>query len=281
MELIQVDQEKCIQCGLCANVCPTGVIALDSRQTPYVVKQYCIACLACGHCVAVCPQGALDHVKTPLASQMPLKNTTVPDAATAYQFLRSRRSIRNYQAKAVPREEILKLLDIARFAPTASNSQGIAYHVIDDPHTLNAITSASFKWVEEQIKTAAPGTPHLAEMVLLADNYRQNGKNVVLQNAPCLIVAVTDQNFFAVGRDNAHFSLTYVELYAPSLGLGTCWAGIIEYASASGYKPLLELLNLPDNMCVAGALVAGYPQYRYKRLVGRDPLQVTWQCTPN
>ncbi|HEY3423909.1 MAG TPA: nitroreductase family protein, partial [Negativicutes bacterium] len=275
MELIKVDQEKCVQCGRCANVCPMGVIALDS-QTPHVINQLCISC---GHCVAVCPQGALDHAKAPLASQISLENTAMPDADTAYRFLRSRRSIRDYQPKAVPREKILQLLDIARFAPTGSNSQGVAYHIIDNPNTLSAITVAGFDWIKEQIEKAVPGTPHLAEMVNVVDNYHHNGRNVVLWNAPCLIIAVTDQNFLAVGRDNAHFSLTYAELYASSLGLGTCWAGVIESAGATGYKPLLQLLNLPANMCVTGALMAGYPHYRHKRLVDRAPLQVTWQST--
>lgn len=272
MDLIQVNQEKCIHCGLCATVCPLGVIAMDA-QGPQAAEELCIAC---GHCVAVCPREAIDHVKTPLANQIPLERPVL-DAGTANHFLRSRRSIRDYQQKPVPREKILQLLDIARFAPTAGNSQGVAYHIVDDPITLRNITAACIAWVEEQIETAVPGTPHLAEMVIVVDNYRKTGRSAVLWNAPCLIVAVTDQSFLAVGRDNSHFSLSYAELYAPSIGLGTCWAGVIEACGSSGYQPLLQLLNLPENMCVTGTLMVGYPQYTHKRLVDRNPLQVTWQ----
>lgn len=284
MELIKVDQKKCVQCGLCAKICPMGVIAMEN-QRPKVVKQFC---LSCGHCVAICPQGALDHAKAPLANQLPLENTATLDADTAYHFLRSRRSIRDYQPKSIPREKILQLLDIARFALTHSNLQRVAYHIIDDPNLLSAITTVGYKWIEEQIEKVVPDTPLVAElvdvkaeMVNVVDNYRRDGRNVVLWNAPCLIVAITDQNLSTVGRDNAHFALTYAQLYAPSLGLGTCWAGVIEASAASGYNPLLQLLNLPENKCVAGALMVGYPQYRYKRLVDRDPLQVTWQSTNN
>jgi hypothetical protein len=36
-------------------------------------------------------------------------------------------------------------------------------------------------------------------------------------------------------------------------------------------------LNLPENMHVTGGLMVGYPKYTYRRLVDRNPLQVTWQ----
>jgi nitroreductase/NAD-dependent dihydropyrimidine dehydrogenase PreA subunit len=277
MNLIQIDQEKCIQCGRCAKVCPMGVIDIDNHE-PQTIKQFCFSC---GHCVAVCPREAIDNIKAPLANQIPIETTPVLDPGAAKNFLRSRRSIRDYQQKTVPREKILQLLDIARFAPTAANSQGVAYHIIDDPNMLHNITTAGINWIEEQIETSIPDIPHFAELVNVVDNYRKTGRNVVLWNAPCLIVAVVEQDFLFVGRDNAHFSLAYAELYAPSLGLGTCWAGVIESSAASSYKPLLKLLDLPKNMCVVGALMVGYPQYRHKRLVDRAPLQVTWQNTTN
>jgi nitroreductase len=79
------------------------------------------------------------------------------------------------------------------------------------------------------------------------------------------------------GRDNAYLSIAYAQLYATAIGLGTCWAGLFEYCAASGYEPLLGLLNLPENMKAVSGLMVGYPQYAYKRLVDRNPLQVTWQ----
>lgn len=269
MELIQVDQEKCIRCGLCADVCPTNVITMDS-QGPKATGQQCIGC---GHCVAVCPPAALDNVKAPLGKQLPIGTVPAFDANTAAQFLRSRRSIRRYKKEAVPREKILQLLDIARLAPTGGNSQGVAYHVVDKIETLHKITAATVDWMEEQIKAGSPWGPYFAGSV---NSYRQTGQDIILRGAPCLIVAIAAKNFMPRGRDNTHFSLAYVELYAPSMGLGTCWAGFFE-ACAAGYQPLINLLDLPADMAVTGGLMVGYPQYTYKRLVDRNPLQVTWQ----
>lgn len=270
MNLIQVNQEKCIRCGLCVDVCPTSVIDMGT-EGPQTTGQHCIAC---GQCVAVCPQEALDNVKAPLAKQLRLGKEPALDADTAAQFLRTRRSIRHYKQDGIPREKILQLLNIARMAPTGGNSQGVAYHVIDNVDTLHKITAATIDWMEEEIHKGSPWAPYFTGTV---SSYRKLGRDTILRGAPCLVVAVVAKDFLARGRDNTRFSLAYAELYAPTIKLGTCWAGFFEACAMTGYEPLLKLLNLPKNMAVTGGVMAGYPKYTYKRLVERNPLQVTWQ----
>lgn len=271
--LIQVNQDKCTKCGLCVKVC-RGTLGLG-EQGPEVVTDLCIAC---GHCVAVCPNGALDHNLAPIEKQALLEKTSTPDAATVARFLRSRRSVRSFQKKHVPRETIRELLDIARFAPTACNSQGISYHVIDDPVTLKEIAAVIVDWAEEDLKHGALGkSPWSTNTSNTIRCYRENGKDTILRDAPCLIIATADIDRFALGRDNTHFALTYAQLYALALGLGTCWTGLFEYCAATEYEPLLSLLKLPKNKIVTGALLTGYPVYSFRRLVDRDPLQITWQ----
>jgi len=270
MDLIRVDQEKCTRCGCCVDVCPMGVIIMGT-EGPQATDQFCIAC---GHCVAVCPTAALDNEKAPLAKQLLQEKAPILDADTAARFLRARRSIRCYKPDSVPREKILQLLDIARLAPTGGNSQGVTYHVIDKVDTLRQITALTIDWMEEQVQKGALWAPYFAGAV---DNYRQIGRDVILRSAPCLIVALAPKKFLPRGRDNTHFSLAYAELYAPAIELGTCWAGFFEMCASNGYQPLLNLLKLSEDMAVTGGLMVGYPKYTYKRLVDRNPLQVTWQ----
>ncbi|QDR79525.1 Nitroreductase family protein [Sporomusa termitida] len=164
-------------------------------------------------------------------------------------------------------------------APTACNSQGVAYHIVDKQDTLLQISAAVIEWTESELKSSpamasAKYAPHLSMMV---EQYRQKGEDVVLRSAPCLVVAVTDKHSFGTGRDNTYISFAYLQLFTTSLGLGTCWGGLFEYCAAAGYEPLLTLLKLPKNMQVTSGMMVGYPQYTYQRLVARNPLQVTWQ----
>ena len=274
MDLIKVNQEKCIKCGICAEVCPTGTIGLDENG-PKAIEPFCIAC---GHCVAICPTAALDNAKAPLVNQISLKKVPVLDEDMAAIFLRSRRSVREFKRKVVARESIQQLLNIARFAPTSSNSQGVSYLVIDDFQTLSSITAVIVDYWEEEALKQPPWseTPYAAHLKAHIANYRKTGRDVILRDAPCLIIPIVDKNL-TVGKDNTYYSLAYAELYAPSIGLGTCITGFFDGCAASGYKPLLEILKLPENMQVTGGLMAGYPKYTYQRLVDRNPLQVIWR----
>lgn len=53
--MVEINDEACAGCGLCANMCPTGAISLSSgkaRVNPLV-------CSGCGQCLQVCRTGAI------------------------------------------------------------------------------------------------------------------------------------------------------------------------------------------------------------------------------
>ena len=157
---------------------------------------------------------------------------------------------------------------MARMAPTGSNSQGIAYIIVEDKTILEAAVAAIVDWLE----TTPLGQSYFKSIIAA---YRENGTDTILRGAPHLVLAISDQDF-RWGRENSIFSLAYLELYAPVLGLGSCWAGIFEICAFSGYEPLLKLFHLPEGKKITGAVMVGYPQYRYQRLPERNPLDVTF-----
>jgi nitroreductase/NAD-dependent dihydropyrimidine dehydrogenase PreA subunit len=268
MELIQVDTNKCDKCGICAEVCPIGTIGMDENGP----KAISALCIACGHCVAVCPSAALDNVRAPLANQITPGDMSVLAEDAAVLFLRKRRSVREFKKISVPREKIARLLDIARFAQTSGNSQGVSYNAIDVSETLRRITAVTVEWME----TGPFGEPFAAVAKHHIANYHTNGSDIILRGAPCLVIPIVDKSSLPIGRDSTLFSLSYAELFAPVIGLGTCITGFFNACADSGYKPMLDILNLPDNVRVTGGLMVGYPKYAYRRLADRNPLRLTW-----
>jgi nitroreductase len=258
-----------------------GVLSMDLRLgsgcTPIDVSVPYDAhpekCIRCGHCVAVCPKEALDHSSAPLSAQVPLPEGSTLDTETAALFLRSRRSVRNYKNDPVPRNILLRLLDIARFAPSGTNTRGLSYLVVSDKERLGRATGAVVDWLEE--KLTRPGSKMPAGFWAPVEEYRK-GRDTLLRGAPHLILALTPPGILAVSTDSAKLALEYVELLAPTMGLGACWMGIVQLCAGRKYPPLMEALGIPEDKEVVGAITAGYPVYRYRRLVDREPLEVRW-----
>lgn len=258
--------DVCVKCNMCVAECPTGLLVMKENGPAAGFG----SCISCGHCVAVCPTGAIDYTVTPRAEQIPVGDYHMPDPETAEKFLRYRRSIRTFRDTPVPKELITRLLNVARMAPTGSNSQGVSYRVIQKKETLTAISDAVMDWMIGLGKENS-------RMRIYAHNakrYNRTGRDFILHKAPALVLAISKDKLVERGRDNGHFALTYAELMAPSLGLGSCWSGFVEFCAQVGYEPLLQLLNLPDGYRVAGAIMVGYPKFKYHYMPERESLRV-------
>ena len=266
MHTLHVNPARCTMCGTCARVCPLGVMTMG-QDGPADIAQ---GCIACGHCVAVCPHDALSRDNAPRENQSAIDAAFPFSPEKAMAFLRGRRSIRAYTNQSVPRALIADVLNAARFAPTASNSQGIAYMVMEEGAPLRAVTRCVVAY-HESLPAIMPS------MARRLARYHETGYDGILLGAPCLIIATADASApKRRSRDSAVLELIYAQLYAPSLGLGTCWAGIVEACAFAGYAPLLDVLRIPAGQTVVGALMLGYPDYAYFRMPDRDNAMITW-----
>ena len=57
--LAQIDEDKCIKCGLCVMKCPRGIIKKDGFNVPTISPDECIGC---GMCKSACPVKAIKIV---------------------------------------------------------------------------------------------------------------------------------------------------------------------------------------------------------------------------
>ncbi len=51
----KIDEDNCISCGECVNVCRHNAIVYDGDK-PVIIQSKCVGC---GECVSVCPKSAI------------------------------------------------------------------------------------------------------------------------------------------------------------------------------------------------------------------------------
>ena len=259
---------SCPGCGLCIKECILQNDAIHYTETGVAIDLD--KCVRCGHCTAICPN---DCMTNPLSPPQELIESILP-ADQAVKFLRTPRSIRYYQNRLVPKEVLQKLLDIGRYPQTGENSQGISYLVISGREKLDKLNQLYCKLAAE-IPEDFPGYDKIQNTVQLQKKY---GHDALFYNGSQLILALSSPQL-ETWRENAQFSLPFISLLAPSLGLGTCWIGLLEFLAC--HEPYMQyfsdLIQLPPDKRICACMLVGYPAVKFRRLVARDPLLVEWR----
>ena len=274
MAFLAIDETKCKQDGICAAECPRGIITGgDSDNFPDVAKAAEAYCMTCGHCVAVCPHGALSVVGVDVEDCPEINSELVLSREQAEQFLRSRRSIRLFKDKAMDRETLEQLIAIARYAPTASNAQNLEWTVIEGRDKLEALAQAAISWMERVID-GQPGSP-VADYFLPIVARWSEGYDGILRTAQTLIVPSAPKEN-TNGLVDLSIALSYLELVALPLGVGTCWAGLLRAAMLANPE-LVESMGIPEGHTWYYPMMIGYPKFKYHRLPERKLPVIHWK----
>ena len=273
MSLLNIDTEKCKKDGICAAVCPPRIIIQKSADHyPEMVPEGGEICIRCGHCVAVCPHGAMNHERMDAADCPPVKNEWLPGPEQTEHFLRNRRSTRVYKDTPVDRDTLVRIVEVARYAPSGHNLQPVKWKIVHDRQDVTRLSGHVVDWMRSLIEQKSP----LAEMLHLdrAVLGWEAGIDPVNRNAPHLIIAHGNKSD-PTAQTAATIALSYLELAAAGFSLGTCWAGYFG-AAALFWPPLQEAMALPTKHTCCGAMMIGYPKFKYHRLPLRNKPEITW-----
>jgi nitroreductase len=140
------------------------------------------------------------------------------------EFLKSRRSIRRFRRDSPPLDLILKAIDIARYAPSARNSQPWRFIVVNDPSLKNKLAEIH-PWARP-LKEAPIG-------VVVACHIDESPTSYMLDCANATI---------------------YLLLALHALGLGAVWIQALR-----NVEELRELLGIPNNAIPVAVIAIGYP----------------------
>ncbi|MBD3245452.1 MAG: nitroreductase [Candidatus Omnitrophica bacterium] len=149
-----------------------------------------------------------------------------------FQLISSRRSVRRFTDRPVPREILAQAVDAARTAPSAANRQFLEYVVVTDPDTRARIF------------------PHLRWAAYVAPR-----RTPAQENRPtayfCMLscerkTPSPDLRDIGAAAENVMLTLA-------AAGVGTCWIASIQR------QELEQILSLPPGYRLDSIIAAGYP----------------------
>ncbi len=284
---IKIDQ-SCTNCNLCYEICPEDVFE-TGKESPVPSKPE--ECFLCGHCIAVCPKDSL------VISDMDSENfkdiseewNLDPDILTG--FFRTRRSIRHYKDKRIPKKKLKKLIEAARYAPTAKNLQNFEITVItsrEKRRELVGLVLEFFKSLVEKyknpffrflfrIKEGKEKTRQVSELIpTFEEAYQkyQNGEDPLFYKAPAVVVlhAPEDKD---TSKDNCIYPLYHMILTGRAMGIGSCINGYFT-AAASRNEKIGKSLNVPEENKIYACATFGYSKYTFLKTVDRKEPDVEW-----
>lgn len=253
MSVFVVNRETCVRCGTCSRVCPRLMIQKDPDGYPFVSEEDSPTCLQCGHCVIHCEKGAANLTFFASGDAQDLSAVRIPSEEEARRLLCTRRSVRRFLEKPLDRAAAEQVLDMARYAPSASNRQLVRWIAVTQKSTMTALKELYLAYLEQDASMITD--PRYARQGELL----RRGLDPVFRGAPALLVAVLPGEY--EWREDGAIALEYAELSAYALGIGACWAGFVTKALRRDPKAR-ELLGIAQGEWVSGALLMGYAFYQ-------------------
>ncbi len=286
--MLEVSSAKCTRCSICVEECRSSVLVSNKDEVPW--DKYPERCNICGHCVAICPTGALrrDDFSYELFKEL---STTIP-VENVRDLLLSRRSVGVFKEQSVPKEMIEQLIFAGTHAGTASNEQSESYIVIQDKKILSDLEEIVLQtfWDMGLKYMGNTVSRRFVMMMMGPESFKQATqyydifmgrkkdnqlKGVIFRSAPVVIISCGLKKSMPITLTNCALALRNMEIMALPMGLGTCWSGFLMMA-AHRNKKVARLLHIPDTHNIYGAIMVGFPKYKYKKMIPRKERTVRW-----
>lgn len=163
---------------------------------------------------------------------------------SVFEAIKNRRSVRAFSNQPVSDEEVEKLIEAARWAPSAGNLQPWEFIVVREPEIKHDLCEAA-------------------------------GDQTFIEEAPVVVVVCADPQRSAKGYGSRGINLYCLQdtaaatqnmlLTAQAMGLATCWVGAFHEEEAK------KVLKIPDGVRPVAIVPVGHaaekPRVRPRRLL--------------
>jgi nitroreductase/NAD-dependent dihydropyrimidine dehydrogenase PreA subunit len=293
MEAITVNQSTCKKCYLCMEVCPNKIFIRNSTDEVTTRPDRIQICFKCGQCMAVCSTQSVtvdgfsyekDFFKLP-------EEESFHDSF--YNLIYTRRAIRNFKDKPVPKELLEKIVEAISFAPPGFPPLKTEIIVVPDRELIkNALPNMILLYeklvammekpmyryfIKKEVgnKKFRTMQDHLIPLLKRRLPELKNGtEDTITRYAPAMILFTANKKEEDISQDIS-IAATYGMLAVHSLGLGGSIMDLIPPAINKDPE-LRKMFSIPDTHDIVTSLIIGYPKYKYQRGIKRELKSVRW-----
>ncbi|MEM2838524.1 MAG: nitroreductase family protein [Thermoplasmata archaeon] len=279
-----VDHKTCNLCGACVSVCMTGLTIKDGKVV--YDPQASIGCVGCGQCMAACPTGSITVKGRRMSPECVIPLPTREKCASADQIealLLRRRSVRNFERKAVEKGIIEHIIRIASSAPMGLPPSDVSVLVLEGKSLkefredmmryfkgMSRFMSNRVMMALMRIFTKKADYEMMRDFVIpiIREYVSDWEKKIDSFLYDCPAVIIFHANPYAQKEDPV-IAATYAMIAAESLGIGSCINGMIG-PFLSRNKKLKRKYGIPEGNVVGIAIMLGYPTVEYHSALRRD-----------
>ena len=135
-------------------------------------------------------------------------------------LVKKRHSVRVFENKAIPDEDIRYILEAAQYSPSAFNAQDFKLIVTSDREKIKKISEAT--------------------------------ESIFIASAPVVVIAIGKDEDNKYNVVDVTIALDHLQLAAAEKGIGSCWVGTL------GHWNVEEALDIPELEKVYAVMPLGY-----------------------
>ena len=290
---ILIDQNTCNACGLCVEVCPVKLYIKNGNGGIRFRQDRLPFCIQCGQCMAVCPTCSVTVEGLSYERNFFEFSDPVTGDAPFMEMIATRRAIRNYKDKPVPRDLLEQVVKAVAFAPPGFTPIKTELVVVQDPEVVSAALSHMIEVYDGLLKALRNPVARLvirrkvgpakfntlqSHVAPLMENrlpeLKRGEEDTITRHAPAMILFHAHKDAENHEAD-IYIALTYAFLAAHALGLGGSAIDLVPPAIQNSAE-LRKMLAIPESNVVVGATILGYPKYCYQRSIKRDLKRIVW-----